>query len=258
MRRQRARDSKMDMTEIRDRAADLFATEACQNFPETTPTAITPEMIEWCQSFGANSPQYVPVQQDPCGIYGFCNIGVTEKIRTDGGTIRFGWLIWEYPRVFLTAEFHSVWVSPAGDLTDITPKPGRETQIVFAPDASYLPDFDFLKRPNNRRLRIYRAADTSPLVGETIAGFNASQRAYETRRATKKGMTLEQWVASRRFPIDPLPDLIDSFLCDADERDTLFTPTPIGARCSRPHRALQLGNSMAQKLRQIRAFLGEE
>lgn len=32
------------------------------------------------------------------------------------------------------AEFHAVWLSPEGQMIDITPKPHGETQILFVPD----------------------------------------------------------------------------------------------------------------------------
>jgi hypothetical protein len=237
---------EMDLTEIRQTAAALFAAHSSEPASETTPSTIGPELMAWCRSLGANAPLYVPVQQDPCGLYGFCSIGVAEKIKIDGGAIRFGWVLWEYPRVFLTAEFHAVWVNPNGEPVDITPKPAGETRIVFAADPTYPPDFDFLKRPNNHRTRIYRSADSAAFVRNRVAGFSPSQRAYETGRAAKKGMELEEWVASRS-PADLLPDLVDSFLREADERDALFTPTRIGARCSNPDRAMKLGNSMPKK-----------
>jgi hypothetical protein len=52
---------------------------------ETTPEEISPEVIAFCESFGAKAPLYVPVQQDPSGIYGMCFIGVADKIKAGGG-----------------------------------------------------------------------------------------------------------------------------------------------------------------------------
>jgi hypothetical protein len=242
------------MREIKDKAATLFARDAAQPVNETTPSAIGPETIEWCRSLGATPPVYVPVRQDGCGLYGFCNISVAEKINTDGGTIRFGWIIWECPRVYLTAEFHAVWISPAGELIDITPKPAGESRIVFAADPSYPPLFDFQKRPNNRRRRLYRSADLAQLVRDRIAGFSPSQRDYEAARAGKKGLTLEQRIEAS-MPDDPIASLIDSFLRDADEHDTLWVTTPEGARCSNPRRVRELANSKGQKFRQIQVLL---
>jgi hypothetical protein len=100
---------------IRQVAAEHFARDAREPVTETTRDEISPEVIAFCKSFGAKAPLFVPVQQDPCGIYGMCFIGVADKIKTGGGSMCHGWAIWEtLPRLFLTAEFHAVWVSPRG------------------------------------------------------------------------------------------------------------------------------------------------
>jgi hypothetical protein len=177
---------------------------------------------------------------------------VLEKIKAEGGAIRFGWNIWEYAGVYLTAEFHAVWVDPSGNLIDITPKPDRETRIIFAGNQTYRPDFDFTKRPINRRARLYRPADRAEPARASIATFNKTQIEYETRRATRKGLTLEEWVESR-LPVDPLPNLIDAFIRDADEREKLWVPTAsgVGTRCIDPHRSNELIRKQQHYLREI-------
>jgi hypothetical protein len=40
------------------------------------------------------------------------------------------------PDTFLEAEFHSVWLNPAGELIDIIPKLDNETEILFLPDSN--------------------------------------------------------------------------------------------------------------------------
>jgi hypothetical protein len=156
------------MDVVRQLSNDLFAKAAAVVgvSHETTPGAITAEIIGLCESLNADPPVYVPVGDDPHGMYGFCNLGVLDKIKAEGGEIRFGWSIWEYPGVYLTAEFHAVWVHPTGNLVDITPKPDRETRIVFAGDPTLPPDFDFAKRPNNRRARIYQGGSRDARQGK--------------------------------------------------------------------------------------------
>jgi hypothetical protein len=107
----------MDM-KVRQLSADLFARAAAVGggSNETTPVAISPDIIALCESLKTDPPGYVPVQTDPYGIFGFCNVGVLEKTKADGGTIRFGWCIWEYSRVWLIAEFHALWADPTGKL----------------------------------------------------------------------------------------------------------------------------------------------
>jgi len=247
----------MDM-DVRQLSADLFARAAAVGggTNETTPAAIGPDIIALCESLKTDPPLYVPVQTDPNGMFGFCNVGVLEKTKADGGTIRFGWCIWEFAGVCLTAEFHAVWVDPTGKLVDITPKPDRETRIVFAGDPTYPPDFDFTKRPKNCRARLHRPADRAKLAQAKIATFTESQLKYETGRATRKGVTLEQWMEAR-IPIDPLPDLIDGFIRNADEQESLweFNPTGIGTRCTNTRRLMQLTHNQQLNLSKIRKLI---
>ena len=239
--------------DVRQLSANLFAQAAAVTggSNETTPVAISADIIALCESLKTDPPGYVPVQTDPNGMFGFCNVGVLEKTKADGGSIRFGWCIWEYPGVWLIAEFHAVWVDPTGALIDITPKPDGETCIVFAGDPTYPPDFDFMKRPNNRRSRIYQPADRTELAQIKIATFTESQLKYESGRATRKGVTLEQWMEDR-IPIDPLADLIDAFIRDADERESLLKLVSTGImRNTNPQRVNELTRNQRLKLSKI-------
>jgi hypothetical protein len=47
-----------------------------------------------------------------------------------------GWAIWEWPKVFIEAEFHAVWCSPTGEFLDLTPRPLLSEHILFLPDAT--------------------------------------------------------------------------------------------------------------------------
>jgi hypothetical protein len=243
--------------DIRKIAAQNFARDAREPITETTPAEITPDVIAFCEGIGAAAPVLVPVQQDPLGIYGMCFIGVADKIKAGGGSICHGWAIWEtLPRLFLTAEFHAVWVSPSGELIDITPKPQRENRIVFAPDPKYSANFDFLKRPNSHRVRVYRPADPMERARERIAQFNKRQYEYESGRAARKGVSLEEWVASK-LPPDRVPDLIDEVLTLAGEKDRLLTPVPEGAFCSDNPRMQSLHNEITRRSQQIRSLVNE-
>jgi hypothetical protein len=243
--------------DIRKIAAQNFARDAREPNTETTAAEITPDVIAFCEGIGAAAPVFVPVQQDPLGIYGMCFIGVADKIKAGGGSICHGWAIWEtLPRLFLTAEFHAVWVSPSGELIDITPKPQRENRIVFAPDPKYSADFDFLKRPNSQRIRVYRPADPMERARERIAQFNKRQYEYESGRAARKGVSLEEWVASK-LPPDRVPDLIDEVLALAGEKDRLLTPVPEGAFCSDIPRMQSLHNEITRRLQQIWSLVNE-
>ena len=45
-----------------------------------------------------------------------------------------GWAIWEYPKVFIEAEFHSVWQAPDGVLHDLVPRQQPPVRILFVRD----------------------------------------------------------------------------------------------------------------------------
>lgn len=63
-----------------------------------------------------------------------CHENVADAIAKLGGSIQYGWSVWEGQSLWLEAEFHSVWVTPNGEWVDITPDPDGETQRLFVPD----------------------------------------------------------------------------------------------------------------------------
>ena len=210
----------MSMTdeEIRIASAEKLDDErrTLPNNPETTPVEITPAIRAFCDSLGGQPVRDVKVVDDPNGRYGWCNDGVRLKVAADGGAPVYGWTIWEWPPGLVTAEFHCVWQSPDGELLDITPKPQRETHILFVPDLNYAADFDFDLRPRSHRMRSYEPSPRLAALEAARASLVGSKRIYEEKRAGKAGLTLDAWL-ERKVPTDPLPRAIDEFivLCDA-------------------------------------------
>jgi hypothetical protein len=198
----------------------LFRRDAKHRPDETTPPTITLQIEAFAASLCSEKPIRLPVKSDPFGLYGWCAYGVSEKVRADGGNVGFGWTIWEWPRVLLTAEFHAIWIAPNGDAADITPKPHGEREIVFVPDRTYPPDFDFALRPLNKRVRLYKAPDRVSIVADKIAQMSRNQKEYESARAEKARLSLQEWMLGK-VPNDDLPDLIDRVIdscnrCDSD------------------------------------------
>jgi len=62
-----------------------------------------------------------------------CHASVRHRVRHHGGRRVNGWMIWQL-KDRVEAEFHAVWLSPAGDLLDITPRVDGEVNILFVPD----------------------------------------------------------------------------------------------------------------------------
>lgn len=69
---------------------------------------------------------------------GHCQTNVALKVHKDNGYIVAGWCIWKSP-VLLEAEYHQVWLSPKGEIQDITPKSdgGEYILFVFDPRREY-------------------------------------------------------------------------------------------------------------------------
>jgi hypothetical protein len=206
--------------DIKKQSEDLFRSTSSQPSSETTPPEITPEVRAFAAQLSNEPPNRVPVRNDKFGVYGWCSNGVLEKIKHDGGSIVFGWTIWEWPGVLLTGEFHAVWMDAKNNFYDITPKPHGETEIIFVPDRNYGSDFDFDRRPLNRRYQLYKRPDVSGAVSSKLAAMKPKQRECETKRATKAGMSLEEWML-RKQPPDRKDVLIRQFIevCDAHGRE---------------------------------------
>src|SRR3954453_22543901 len=86
------------------------------------PKRIAPEIETFCAAINGDSePVYLPVTPTPTAEPARCFRNVNEACQEAGGTLHFGWLIWEMPGVYLTAEHHAV-VERDGRLIDVTPQ----------------------------------------------------------------------------------------------------------------------------------------
>jgi hypothetical protein len=107
----------------------------------TTPKAITPEVLALCKRLDeSQEPVFVPVQPVAGAIINECFPNVENHVKKHGGSIQYGWIIWEHPRVIIEGNFHACWVDTAGQLVDITPKQDREQTILFLPDTKRVYD----------------------------------------------------------------------------------------------------------------------
>ena len=105
-----------------------------------TPEAISPDIIRLCNQIAPRStPLYVDIVPDARAEINECFPAVEKRVQEAGGDIIYGWQIWQYFDLFIDAEFHAVWRSPADTLVDITPKPHPAHRILFLhdPDRRY-------------------------------------------------------------------------------------------------------------------------
>jgi hypothetical protein len=110
-------------------------------------------------------PVYVPVRPVETGRINECLPTVDAYVAQHGGTRLLGWSLWEFPGLFVEAEFHAVWKSHEGDLVDVTPKRRATKAVLFlpAPEMTYSGS-----QVNNVR----RPISLDPLVVEYLATFD--------------------------------------------------------------------------------------
>lgn len=99
------------------------------------PKSIKPYVRRFCDKVASNErPLYVSVRPVQGAILHDCFGSVSDYVTRYFGEQVIGWAIWEWPKVFIEAEFHAVWRHPARNLVDITPKSVPIPRILFLPD----------------------------------------------------------------------------------------------------------------------------
>lgn len=91
-------------------------------------------VLTFCRGISKAAPISVQVQAIGDEPINECVTIVPKHISTHGGEQLFGWAIWEWPGVFIEAEFHCVWRRPDGEIVDLTPRSIEIEAITFLPD----------------------------------------------------------------------------------------------------------------------------
>jgi len=134
------------------------------------PDRITANVRGLCRKIGnVGEPLFVRVSAPPEGRLDDCFEDVRRQIEKYGGTVQHGWTIWEWPGIFIEAEFHAVWCDKDGTLLDVTPKRDGEEQILFVPD----PKRVFTGR---RIDNVRKAVGRDPRIKELLKTHEAFQR----------------------------------------------------------------------------------
>ncbi len=103
--------------------------------PEVTPASMGDEVAQFCRELVPDqAPLVVPVRPEAGLAPDPCVPSVVAYLSQHGGQCQLGWWIRQRPGIYLRAQFHACWVSPAEDLCDVLPKPNGETTILFLPD----------------------------------------------------------------------------------------------------------------------------
>lgn len=99
-----------------------------------TPENISEDILEIAQHINPNlPPYYVEILPDSSSLPNECFINVQKKVENIGGSIRYGWKVWEWEKIIIELNFHSIWLSPNERMVDITPDED-EVKILFIED----------------------------------------------------------------------------------------------------------------------------
>jgi hypothetical protein len=109
--------------------------------PNTVPKEITPRLRAFCETISPSEPSFIISVPVMGGIQSFCFENVERKIKKSGGSIVYGWAIWNLPSFYFEAEHHAVWHNKQGKLIDVSSQLEGRKRLLFLPDpnATYDP-----------------------------------------------------------------------------------------------------------------------
>lgn len=132
-----------------------------------TPAEIGSELANLCTMLVAGTqPIYVSVRPESDTPTNECFPLVDVAVSRFGGTRLLGWSLWEFPGIFVEAEFHAVWESPNGELIDIAPKNRPVEKILFLPNK----ELTYTGRQVNN---VRRPLSAEQCIVEYLATFDA-------------------------------------------------------------------------------------
>lgn len=100
----------------------------------TTPKAITPNIGAACLTISASKPRLIRSIPFMGSRPSFCFDNVAKKIARHGGTIEYGWAVWQVEGLYIEVEHHGVWKNKSGVLIDVSPQFANAPSILFLPD----------------------------------------------------------------------------------------------------------------------------
>lgn len=163
------------------------------------PRKVTPKVQEFCREINAdNEPIYLDVTPSEQDIVLDCFMNVKRRIAESGGSVQYGWRVWEWANTLIEAEYHAVWRTPDSTLVDITPAPKNFRHTLFLPDSSRAYEG---RQVDNIRKAIYK----HPLVDEFIKLweahyeiYNKGERAYMHGAMSVKGEEARRLIAIKK------------------------------------------------------------
>ena len=129
-----------------------------------SPDSQSPHVISFCKGISDSSPVIIPLRPVTDVPLNECFGIVEQHISANGGRGIIGWSIWEWPGIFIEAEFHMVWEAPDKSLIDLTPKPKAFDTVTFLPDPKKQyrgRQIDNIRKPLIKSLTVRRFLDTA-------------------------------------------------------------------------------------------------
>jgi len=94
-----------------------------------------PHALAFCRDVVPNRKPVHALYEPLAGAEsGECFVVVPQALAAIGGEQVVGWALWEWPRVMIEAEFHTVIRRADGKLVDVTPRPINFRKTAFLED----------------------------------------------------------------------------------------------------------------------------
>lgn len=148
-----------------------------------TPAEIGPTLQQLIDELvPGGQPIYVDVRPLEGAPANECFPLVDALVERLGSQRLLGWSLWEFPTLFVEAEFHAVWQMGTGRLVDPAPKQEATERVLFLPDPSST--YTGLQVNNLRR-----AIRPNPLLQAYLRTFDAQLELLNRgERAGQHGM----------------------------------------------------------------------
>lgn len=143
-----------------------------------TPPHHSPDLIALCAELVPGMTPVALARAAPLDARPQHSFDVVEaRVVEQGGAACYGWVLWEWPRLYLEAEFYSVWRDPAGTLQDVTPRLGTG-HVLFLPDATRVFEGRRVKSVRRALTRDPAVAGFLRACDEEFALINRGARAF--------------------------------------------------------------------------------
>ena len=177
----------------------------------TTPREVSKEILVLCRELVSKSqPRFLEVRPTSNTDPGDCFPAVARHAEAHGGSVCYGWLIWEWPGVFVEAEFHAVWRDPEGKLHDITHAPEGISRILFLPDPAKIYEG---RQVNNVRRALSDNSAITEFFQACDAGFelmNRGSRADKHGKIALSGADAGEWQVIERRKAEAYAEILRS------------------------------------------------